>query len=87
MASGETVADELAVANAHTNGARPFARPDYVKKFETLTEGLASAGERARFLALAQRLAELSPAEVQTLTVTVDETALANAERDRRGIF
>ena len=37
---GSTLVDELGVANAHPNGARPFAREQYVDKFRTLTEGL-----------------------------------------------
>ena len=87
MASGETLVDELAVANAHAAGARPFARPDYVRKFETLTEGLISDGERDRFLDLVQRLPSLSAEEVGQINVTVDATELVNARRDTKGIF
>ena len=35
--NGETLVDEMAVANAHSLGAHPFERKDYIGKFETLT--------------------------------------------------
>jgi len=87
MKDGSSVVDQLALANAHSAGARPFARPDYIRKFETLTEGLISPGESRRFLDLVQRLPELSADEVRGLSVVLDNAALANAERDDRGIF
>jgi 2-methylcitrate dehydratase len=87
MTDGSVIADELAVANAHTLGARPFARPDYIRKFETLTEGLVSPAERRRFLDLVQRLPELRPDEVGALNVVLDAAELSSARRDRKGIF
>ncbi len=84
---GRTLVDELAVANAHPNGARPFRREDYVRKFDTLTEGIVSRSERDRFLALVARLPMLSPQEVLQLNVEVPSAWLSCAERDRRGIF
>jgi 2-methylcitrate dehydratase len=87
LKSGEVVADEMAVANAHPNGARPFTRPDYIRKFETLTEGIVSRGERDRFLGLVQRLPQLKQAEVVGLNLAADGAWLINAARDRRGIF
>ena len=47
MKDGSTLIDELAVANAHPLGARPFARQDYIRKFRTLSEGIVSAREVA----------------------------------------
>lgn len=87
LKTGEVVADELAVADAHPNGARPFARPDYLRKFRTLTDGVVQVAEAERFLALAERLATLSPSEVATLTVALPSGRLRRAERDARGIF
>jgi 2-methylcitrate dehydratase len=84
---GRTLVDELAVANAHPNGARPFRREDYVRKFDTLTEGIVSRSERDRFLALVAHLPMLSPQEVLQLNVEVPSAWLSCAERDRRGIF
>jgi 2-methylcitrate dehydratase len=71
--NGEILSDELGVANAHPAGAKPFKRPDYIRKFDTLTAGLISSSERERFLNLVQRLPELSSAEVQELNVVVDK--------------
>jgi 2-methylcitrate dehydratase len=87
MKGGETIADELAVANAHPNGARPFKRADYIRKFETLTEGITSDGERRRFLDLAQRLPSLRPAEVASLSLSADGVWLVSGARDQKGIF
>jgi len=64
---GSKLEDEMAVANAHPNGARPFQRPNYIHKFKTLTEGIIDAAEQERFLDLVQRLPELTPAEVMGL--------------------
>jgi 2-methylcitrate dehydratase len=45
LKDGTTVTDEMAVANAHPLGARPFGREDYIRKFRVLTDGLLSARE------------------------------------------
>ncbi|MBK17624.1 MAG: 2-methylcitrate dehydratase [Rhodospirillaceae bacterium] len=87
MKDGSVISDELAVANAHTNGARPFARENYIHKFRILTEGLVSSSEQDRFLDLVQRLPELGPEDVGQINVVLDEVALENGTRDQRGIF
>lgn len=87
LTNGEKIVDELALANAHSGGARPFARADYVRKFETLTDGLISPPESARFLELAQSLPALTAAQVQDLNVVLDGAELTNAQRDTKGIF
>ncbi|MGV6873364.1 MmgE/PrpD family protein [Pseudochelatococcus sp. B33] len=71
LEDGTVIEDELAVADAHPLGARPFKRPDYVKKFRTLTEGVLETAEQDRFLALVERLPELTAAEVVGLTFTL----------------
>ena len=76
MTDGSVVADELAVANAHPLGATPWTRPDYVNKFETLTEGLLAPAESRRFLDTAQRLPELSAADLFGLNVAVPDGTL-----------
>src|SRR5690606_13742755 len=38
LTDGSTVVEEIAVADAHPLGARPFARADYVRKFRLLAE-------------------------------------------------
>ena len=82
---GKKLTDEIAVANAHPLGTRPFGRADYIRKFQTLTEGLVPAPEAARFLDLVQRLPELGPHEVGEVNVALPK--LTCSERDNRGIF
>ncbi len=85
--NGEKLVDELAVANAHSLGASPFQRPDYIGKFETLTQGILSDKERSRFLAHVQKLPSLKADAFADLNVQVDGTELRFNERDQRGIF
>ncbi len=70
LTDGRRIVDEIAVADAHPLGARPFARADYVGKFRMLAEGVLEPAEIERFLALAERLPELSAEELGGLTVT-----------------
>jgi 2-methylcitrate dehydratase len=87
FSDGNKLTDEIAVANAHPLGAKPFARADYICKFETLTEDLVSPAESKRFLALVQRLHQLTAAEVCELNVALPPEKLTCATRDKRGIF
>ncbi|UYN83623.1 MAG: MmgE/PrpD family protein [Microcella sp.] len=70
LSDGSRVVDEIAVADAHPLGARPFGRAEYVAKFRMLAEGILHPDEIDRFLDVAQRLPELTPDEVRALTVT-----------------
>jgi 2-methylcitrate dehydratase len=81
---GSRFEDQLAVANAHPLGARPFTRLDYVRKFRALTEGLVAAEESARFLEAAQRLSELRAGELDQLNVALPGGQLA---KGAPGIF
>jgi 2-methylcitrate dehydratase len=85
--NGQKIGDELAVANAHTMGARPFAREDYIRKFKTLTDGLISERESARFLELAENLPVLTADDVGQLNVVLDRAVLEGGERNDEGIF
>ena len=76
LEDGSKITDELAVANAHPLGARPFERPDYIRKFKTLTEGIIEDVESDRFLELVQRLSKLSAAEVAQLNVQLPAARL-----------
>jgi 2-methylcitrate dehydratase len=87
LSNGEKIVDELGVANAHPAGAKPFKREDYIRKFDTLTDGLISKDERNRFISLVQRLPELTAAEVLELNVQVPLESLQNNKRDTKGIF
>ena len=85
--NGETLSDELGVANAHPAGAKPFKRPDYIRKFDTLTDGIITKEERNRFITLAESLPELTAAQVQQLNVQIPLDQLINNKRDTKGIF
>jgi len=74
LTDGSTVVDEIAVADAHPLGARPFARADYVAKFRMLADGVIAPDEVERFLGLAERLPELTPDEVRSLNVVAAST-------------
>ena len=77
MKDGTEIADEMAVANAHTLGATPWQRAAYIGKFRKLTEGIIAPEEAERFLAVAQRLPELTSAELAGLTIALPDGALA----------
>jgi 2-methylcitrate dehydratase len=77
LEDGSVIADELAVADAHPAGARPFDRPAYKGKFRTLAEGIVTPGDQEHFLNAAEHLAELSTADLGGLFPAVDTEAVA----------
>ncbi len=85
--NGEKLVDEMAVANAHSLGARPFGRADYIGKFKTLTTGVITTAESDRFLALAQDLPNLSAIQLGELNVQIAADNMPLRTRDKRGIF
>ncbi|MBX3033181.1 MAG: MmgE/PrpD family protein [Bdellovibrionaceae bacterium] len=87
MNDGSKIVDELGVANAHPAGAKPFQRADYIRKFDTLTEGIITKDERNRFISLCERLPELTANEVKLLNVQIPIDKLTNNKRDEKGIF
>ena len=86
LTDGSTIVDEIAVADAHPLGARPFARADYVRKFRLLAEPVLDADEIERFLDLVQRLPELSADEVLQLSIVATPGVL-DAAPAPRGLF
>lgn len=78
LTDGGRIVEEIAVADAHPHGARPFARDDYIRKFETLADGVLAPAEIDRFLHAAVRLPELAPEELAGLTVVADPVLLAS---------
>jgi 2-methylcitrate dehydratase len=82
---GSVISDEIAVADAHPLGARPFARPQYVAKFRTLAEGVIAAAEQDRFLAAVERLPSLRAGELNGLTFSVAPDRLGGVQPS--GIF
>jgi 2-methylcitrate dehydratase len=77
MNDGTVITDELAVANAHPQGAKSFGRADYIRKFRILTEGIVEPAEADRFIAAAEKAATLRPGELGQLNVSVPPGTLA----------
>ncbi|MDR2998179.1 MAG: MmgE/PrpD family protein [Microbacterium sp.] len=86
LADGTTLTDEIAVADAHPLGARPFARANYIAKFRMLAEPVLEASEIERFLELVQRLPELTAAEVAELSI-IAKPGLLEAAPAPAGLF
>jgi 2-methylcitrate dehydratase len=80
LADGSRIVDEIAVADAHPLGARPFAREQYIHKFRSLADGVLEAGEIERFLDTAQNLPNLT--DLTGLTLRGDFPAMTP-----KGIF
>ncbi len=76
LADGTVLVDEIAVADAHPLGERPFSRADYITKFKTLSESVISAKEQDRFIDLVARLGTLRADEVDRLVVGLPEGSL-----------
>lgn len=86
LADGTRIVDEIAVADAHPLGARPFARAQYVEKFRILADGVLEDAEADRFLALVERLPNLTAAELGGLTVT-PRAGLLESVATPKGLF
>jgi 2-methylcitrate dehydratase len=82
---GTLLEDEIAFADAHPLGARPFKRENYVAKFRELAEGIVSRSEQDRFLDLVMRLPKLTAQELVGLTFTVEPGRLGKPAP--RGVF
>src|SRR3984893_17758991 len=87
LKSGEVITDELAVADAHPLGARPFGREQYIGKFTHLTDGVVDPAEQQRFLDAVQRVRELKGDQLGTLNVRVLPEVLDKAPTIPSGIF
>ena len=83
---GSELVDEIAVADAHPLGARPFAREDYIRKFRILAEPVLAPEEIERFLDLAERLPELTADEVRELSIVAAPAVLVAAPAPK-GLF
>ena len=86
LTDGTVIEDEIAVADAHPLGARPFAREDYIRKFRMLAEPVLEPAEIERFLELVQRLPELTADEVGELSIVAKTGVLAGAPAPK-GLF
>ncbi|WP_426187911.1 MmgE/PrpD family protein [Microbacterium sp. TWP3-1-2b2] len=86
MKDGSKVIDEIAVADAHPLGARPFARENYINKFRLLAAPVLEEVEIERFLSLVQRLPELTVAEVAELSIIAKPGVVA-PDPTTKGLF
>ncbi|RKW70932.1 MmgE/PrpD family protein [Galactobacter caseinivorans] len=80
---GSKIVDEIAVADAHPLGARPFGRADYINKFRTLAEGKVAPEEIDRFIAAAENVASLGAGELGQLNIV----ASVPLETSPKGLF
>lgn len=87
LRSGEVIVDEIAVADAHPLGARPFERKQYIGKFTELAEGVVSDGEQRRFLSAVEALPDLQAGALGALNITVGPLVLDKAPTIPPGIF
>ena len=86
LTDGRTIIDEIAVADAHPFGARPFGRAEYLNKFRTLANDVLESDEIERFLDVAQRLPNLTGQELGELTI-VGRPGLIQPESNSKGLF
>jgi 2-methylcitrate dehydratase len=84
LRGGKRIEDQIAVANAHPLGAKPFRRDDYSHKFHALTEGIITPQEAQRFLEAAEHVADLRAGELHRLNVELPRGTL---EVGKPGIF
>jgi 2-methylcitrate dehydratase len=84
MKDGTSLVDEMAVANAHPLGARPFEREHYIRKFEEMTGNILAPRESARFLEMVQDLPRLAAGELHLLNPALPRGALSEG---KPGIF
>ncbi|OBB03265.1 2-methylcitrate dehydratase [Mycolicibacterium fortuitum] len=87
LKNGETIVDELAVADAHPLGARPFEREQYVAKFAELAEGVVEAEEQQRFLSAIENVSATMSGGLGALNVRVAPRVLEKAPMVPSGIF
>ncbi|XKF78882.1 MmgE/PrpD family protein [Glutamicibacter arilaitensis] len=83
---GTVITDQIAVADAHPLGARPFAREQYVNKFRTLAAGLVDEQEIDRFIAAAENLENLGAGELGQLNI-VAAAGVIDQSNAPKGLF
>jgi len=86
MKNGSVISEEINVADAHPAGKRPFAREEYINKFKTLTGGIISKKESARFLRLVQNLRRLKASDLKGLNIEV-LPKVKSRPKGSKGIF
>ncbi|MGO1193395.1 MAG: MmgE/PrpD family protein [Nesterenkonia sp.] len=86
MKDGSVISDDIAVADAHPLGARPFAREQYIGKFRSLADGLLEPSEIERFLDVAQSTETLQAGQLEQLNVLAPTGAIDLASSPK-GLF
>ncbi len=91
LTDGRIISDQIAVADAHPLGARPFAREQYITKFRALAAGengrrLVDEAEVSRFLDTVQRLPELAAGELDGLNIQA-AAGIINLADAPKGLF
>ena len=86
MKNGKTISEEINVADAHPAGKRPFGRKEYINKFKTLTDGIITKNESARFLKVVQNLRKLKAKDLKSLNVEV-MPKVKSKHKSSKGIF
>jgi 2-methylcitrate dehydratase len=69
LLDGTMITEEIAVADAHPAGARPFAREQYIAKFRTLADGIIAASVQDQFLDAVTRLQDLDAGTLADLAL------------------
>ena len=88
LVDGSVIEDELAVADAHPAGTRPFDRAGYTAKFRTLTEAVVRPAHQDHFLEAAGHLADLDTGGLDGLFPVVDADMVAGCDnRLPEGLF
>lgn len=85
LKDGRRIVGEQALADAHPDGARPFARQEYVGKFRTLAEGIIAPDEAQRFLDAAEAAVALPAGGLHALNLDAPQAGLGAAAP--RGVF
>lgn len=86
LKDGTVITDQIAVADAHPLGARPFAREQYINKFRSLAIGLVDDAEIDRFIAAAENLENLGAGELEQLNI-VAAAGVIDAAAAPKGLF
>ena len=85
LKNGRKIIEQLDRADAHPYGSRPFQRPNYIKKFLTLTDKIISKKESIRFLNTVQYLSKLKPGQLNKLNIEINRSKLV--KNNKIGIF
>lgn len=72
LTDGTVFTEEIAVADAHPLGARPFGRAEYVGKLRKLADGIIADHELDRFIEATENLRSLGAGELDALNVTAN---------------